>query len=145
MAYNRVCDAENPVVGHISANSNPENEVVKKEQAELIFRAMNECLSEVERFVLMNRFGFTEKVMTHPEIAKTLGITVNDSKAAQQRALNKLRKSFLNEMYSDAYSSKTWLSETVEFFPDAVEDDDDVVFEGAVPAVTDDETVSNAG
>lgn len=120
--------SDSPIIGHLAVNDNPESEYMKKEQAEQIARALNECLTENERFVIMNRYGFTDKSMTHPQIAKALGITVNESKAMQQRALNKLRKSFLGKTYNDTYNHKTWLSEAIEFFPEPEETDTEIVF-----------------
>ena len=117
-----------PVVGHIANSDNPEFELLKNEQKNAVAKAMLECLTENERFVLLHRYGFTEKNMTHSAIAKELGITVNESKATQQRALNKLRKSFLGDMYNDTYNHEVWLSEGIEFFPDASANDDTIQF-----------------
>lgn len=121
-------DDENSVVGYSGVGHNPENVIIKNEQVEMIAKALDTCLTEQEKYVIISRFGFTDKVKTHPQLAKELGITVNESKATQQRALNKLRKSFLGDAYKDTYQSSTWLSEAIEFFPMDTDSDDDVEF-----------------
>lgn len=124
-------DVDNPIVGD-PHRYNPEDEYMHNEQTDMIQLALKQCLDKQEQFVVMARFGFLGNTMSHSEVAKALHITVQESKTLQQRALNKLRGSFLNRMYNDKYQKPWWLSDTFEFFPEKDDKEDEFTFVNAL-------------
>ncbi len=106
--------------------TNPEKHCMLDAEKQEIARVINETLTDSEKFVILARYGFNGNQQSHSQIAKALGITVLESKALQQRALNKLRNSSLNEWFGDAYASDSWLEDDIEFFPES-ESEADIV------------------
>lgn len=102
--------------------TNPEKHCMLDAEKQEIARAINETLTDDEKYVILARYGFNGVQQSHFQIAKDLDITVLESKALQQRALNKLRNSSLSEWFSDSYANDSWLEDDIEFFPESEDD-----------------------
>ena len=67
-----------------------DNEIVKK----LIVRAMDECLTEVERIIINCKYGIEHCCFPMNEVAKEMGIKIHLYYAIVTQAENKLRDYF---------------------------------------------------
>ena len=93
----------------------PEEAILEKEKNVLIYRAIDDLLTEDEIKVLEMHFGINNKdVCSETEAAKKLGIPKDKVKRLLNGAIRKLRDSNLNTVFSDHLHDEAILIEEVD-------------------------------
>ncbi len=97
----------------------PEDEFIAREKNEVLYSCISECLTITESAVLSLIFGLNGSTeVALKDIAAQLGMSVNNVKTTQRKALEKLRNSKLASLIGDKYeNSENWLEEDLSFFP----------------------------
>lgn len=105
----------------------PEQELVESEEKEIVYKAVNELLTEEEIKVLEYHFGLNDvQVISEGEISKKMQIPKDKVKRILNRAIRKLRQSELADLYNDSVRKQDKFLQEVEvsFIPrEATEND----------------------
>lgn len=98
----------------------PEEELIENENIDALRRAIDEELNEEEKTVLLLFYGvFGSNSTKTANIAKKLDKNTNEVKIIHKRALNKLARSSLAELFRDNLKNTLWLE------PDVIESSED--------------------
>ena len=92
-------DTENTKLSNlISDNTNIEDEILKKEQCELLYECLNK-LTKIEKYIIVHYYGlYNSDKMSQKDIAKDLNMKPTSVTKIHLRVLKKLKK-LIEERY----------------------------------------------
>lgn len=128
ISYNDLVDNEDNRDNVFGINSETPDKIVEKEERSLdIVNALETLLTENERYIILNRFGFIGEIKTCNAIAQDLGISESQVKKLQKRALEKLRTPKLRQWHSNnpALDGSFGTEGIFTFFPESSDNDDE--------------------